>query len=157
MSTPPQADLAHPRKRGRAVGSPPELKLTSMIDIVFLLLVFFVITASFVEDEGSILVTLPGNTSDTAHSPEIKPTVILLQLVSAGDGVGYTLTANGQAIDGGATALYDYLQQRTAADVKHADRVDIKPSGDVRWQHVVNVYNACVRAELETVGFVPAS
>ena len=33
------------------------------------------------------------------------------------------------------------------------DMVKIQPQGHVRWQHVLNVYNACVSAELEQVTF----
>ena len=55
------------------------------------------------------------------------------------------------------TDLHRYVVDRLDTGMDRADRVEIKPQGIVRWQHVVNVYNACIRAELTEVGFSPSS
>lgn len=144
------------KKRRKGVGNDDmELQLTSMIDVIFQLLIYFVITANFQVDEGTILATLPGNAADN-DTPPPPTTPLLLEMKSSEDGVTYSLRANGQLINGGASELYGYLQNRVSTDMKPDDPVEIKPNGDVRWQHVVNVFNACVRADLEQVGFAPA-
>ena len=51
--------------RPKAVG----LNLTPLIDIVFLLLVFFLLTTHFIEEEG-IGVRLPSAASRVTHDPE---------------------------------------------------------------------------------------
>ena len=52
------------KKRKKGVGGESmQLQMTSMIDVVFLLLIYFVITANFTIDEGTLLATMPGNSS----------------------------------------------------------------------------------------------
>jgi len=144
------------KKRKKGVGGETiELQLTSMIDVIFQLLIYFVITANFQIDEGTILATLPGNAAET-DTPPPPTTPLLIEMTSSDDGVTYTLRANGQTIDG-VTQLYGYLSNRVDTGAMAADDpVEIKPQGVVRWQHVVNVFNACVRADLEAVGFAPS-
>lgn len=142
----------HPRRNkqaGRGLQK-PELKMTSMIDVVFLLLIFFVMTASFQLDEGSLLANLPGNSTTGESLPDVP---VQVDLTSSDDGVTYSLTVNGTRVEG-ASDLSAYMINRVQAGQMAADDfVQIKPQGEVRWQHVVNVYNACVNAELEQVSF----
>ncbi|MEM6258588.1 MAG: biopolymer transporter ExbD [Planctomycetota bacterium] len=144
-----------PRKRKKCQGrglQKFELKLTSMIDVVFLLLIFFVVTASFQIEEASLQARLPGN-STTEHEHLPPPTPVLVDLRSSDDGVTYSLRVNGLAVDG-VSELSDYMAGRVqAGQMASDDLVKIKPQGVVRWQHVLNVYNACVNAELERVTF----
>ncbi|MGB0767201.1 MAG: biopolymer transporter ExbD [Phycisphaeraceae bacterium] len=131
------------------VGGRFELKLTSMIDVVFLLLVFFVVTATFTHDEGTLLATMPGEMDGESriHHP------INVELTSADDGISYHLTVDGRSIES-ATALAQTLSDRVRrGQMAIDDPVQINPQGVVRWQHVVNVFNACVSAELERVAF----
>lgn len=127
----------------------PQLKLTSMIDVVFLLLIFFVVTASFQIDEGSLLATMPG---DSGHQGPPPPPV-LVELNSSDDGVTYSLRVDGVVVDG-ATDLSAYMNHRVkTGQIAADDLVKITPQGEVRWQHVLNAYNACVSAELSQVAF----
>ena len=144
------------KKRRKGVGGEEiELQLTSMIDVIFQLLIYFVITANFQIDEGTILATLPGNAAQT-DTPPPPITPLLIELTSSDDGVTYTLRVKGQQVDG-VTQLYGFLKNRVdSGGMAKDDPVEIKPQGVVRWQHVVNVFNACVRADLESVGFAPS-
>jgi biopolymer transport protein ExbD len=143
------------KKRKKGVGGESmQLQMTSMIDVVFLLLIYFVITANFTIDEGTLLATMPGNSSNTQPEDDLDPPVNI-DLTSADDGVTYSIVVNGQRIEN-ATALAGYMINRVqTAQMAKDDIVQIKPQGVVRWQHVVNVFNACVSAELENVGFAP--
>lgn len=149
---------AAPRPHQKRKASPsrglrkPELKLTSMIDVVFLLLIFFVVTANFTMDEGSLLATLPGNTTGPVQ-PGPPPVPVLVELASSDDGMTYRMRVDGVPIDG-ATELARYLSDRVrTGQMASDDLVKITPQGVVRWQHVLNVYNACIDAELEQVTF----
>ena len=129
----------------------PELKLTAMIDVVFLLLIFFVVTASFQIDEGTLLATLPGDSAPVGATP--PPIPVLIDLDSADDGRSYRLLVNGVEV-AGASELSGYMINRVrTGQMSSEDLVKINPQGTVRWQHVLNVYNACVAAELEQVAF----
>jgi biopolymer transport protein ExbD len=143
------------KKRKKGVGGESmQLQMTSMIDVVFLLLIYFVITANFTIDEGTLLATMPGNSAENRPDEDLEPPTNI-DLTSADDGVTYAIVVNGQRIDN-ASALAGYMANRVAtAQMAKDDVVQIKPQGVVRWQHVVNVFNACVSAELENVGFAP--
>lgn len=132
----------------------PELKQTSMIDVVFLLLIFFVVTASFQIDEGSLLATLPGTTGDHIGPPPIP---VEIDLQSSDDGLTYTMRVDGVPI-GGASELSAYMANRIqTGQMASDDLVKISPQGVVRWQHALNVYNACIDAELKQVTFAQAA
>lgn len=143
------------KKRKKGVGGEDmQLQMTSMIDVVFLLLIYFVITANFTVDEGTLLATMPGNSAQDRPDEDLDPPVNI-ELTSADDGVTYRIRVDGQE-PANASALAAYMKQRVAqGQMAKDDVVQIKPQGVVRWQHVVNVFNACVSAELESVGFAP--
>lgn len=143
------------KKRKKGVGGEDmQLQMTSMIDVVFLLLIYFIITATFTIDEGTLLATMPGNSAQDRPEDDLDPPTNI-DLTSADDGVTYSIVVNGQRIDN-ATALAGYMEGRVqGGQMKADDIVQIKPQGVVRWQHVVNVFNACVSAKLENVGFAP--
>jgi biopolymer transport protein ExbD len=143
------------KKRKKGVGGEDmQLQMTSMIDVVFLLLIYFVITANFTIDEGTLLATMPGNSAQDRPEDQLDPPTNI-DLTSADDGVTYSIVVNGQRIDN-ASALSAYMKNRVqTAQMAKDDIVQIKPQGVVRWQHVVNVFNALVSAELENVGFAP--
>lgn len=155
----PEDEVVHhvstSKKRRKGVGGEEmQLQMTSMIDVVFLLLIYFVITANFTIDEGTLLATMPGNSSQDRPEDQLDPPTNI-DLTSADDGVTYTIVVNGQRIDN-ATQLAAYMTNRVqTAQMKADDIVQIKPQGVVRWQHVVNVFNACISAKLENVGFAP--
>jgi len=140
------------RKKKGVGGDEIELQLTSMIDVIFQLLIYFVITANFMIDEGTILATLPGNAAPNEDPPPVLDPPINIDMTSADDGVTYTLTVDNKRVDG-VTQLYSYLKSQ---NLPEDQQVQIKPQGEVRWQHVVNVFNACVRAELSEIGFAPS-
>lgn len=142
-----------PAAHQRRGSDKPELKMTSLIDVVFLLLIFFVVTANFTIDEGSLLATMPGSTTGPNHRVP-PPTPVQIDLASSDDGVTYRLTVDGVVIEG-ASALSALMADRVATGrMAQDDLVRITPQGVVRWQHVLNVYNACVSAELEQIAFV---
>ena len=133
----------HTGSRTKAL-STPGLKLASMIDVVFLLLIFFVATTSFQIDEGGLLAAMPGSTEGDG----LPPTPIQIDLTSSDDGVTYSLLIDGVPIDN-ASALSARMTNRVATgQMASDDLVNIRPQSKVRWQHVLNMYNACVAAEL---------
>lgn len=141
------------RKKRRKDKDEMELQLTSMIDVIFQLLIYFVITANFQVDEGTIKATMPGQSAPVA--PDVPPDPpIFIDLLTADDGVTYTLRVDSKTVQGGASELYGYLAGQVSANkIKLDADIQIRPAANVRWQHVVNVFNACARADLEKVGF----
>ncbi|MEO0477112.1 MAG: hypothetical protein AAF085_14245, partial [Planctomycetota bacterium] len=69
------------------------------------------------------------------------------------DGVTYSMQVDGVPVQG-ATGLSAYMANRVrTGQMASHDLVKIQPQGHVRWQHVMNVYNACVSAGLKEVAF----
>ena len=74
------------RKRGfDSENEEIKLNMTAMIDIVFQLLVFFILTFKVVVMEGDFKVKMPLNTDDQSVIDEL-PTVIRVQLLAGEDG-----------------------------------------------------------------------
>lgn len=170
-SDPPHAEQvvhheAQRHKRKRAIGGGSmQLNLTSMIDVVFQLLIYFVVTSSFAVGEGVItakLPTGPGSPKKSRKPPE-QPLKIIVN--SAGDaGTSYRVRIETLAKrPNNFTELAEFLIQLQHdpdrgldGPYKPDNPVIIKPDGSVRWQHVVNAFNAAVKARYSNVSFAQA-
>jgi len=154
------------QKRKRTVGGGTmQLNLTSMIDVVFQLLIYFVVTSSFAVGEGVItakLPTGPGSPQKSRKPPE-QPLKIVVN--SAGDaGTSYRVYIETLAKRPNSfTELAEILVQLQHdpdrglnGPYKPDNPVIIKPDGSVRWQHVVNAFNAAVKARYSNVSFAQA-
>ena len=62
------------RKRISSPGQTSEVDMTPMLDIVFIMLIFFIVTTSFIKESG-ITIDLP-NKSDT-NPPPISDTLVI--------------------------------------------------------------------------------
>ncbi|MEE2527019.1 biopolymer transporter ExbD [Hyphobacterium sp. HN65] len=65
------------RKRRQRGGDQAEVNMTPMLDIVFILLIFFIVTATFLQEEGFDMTPPPPN--DEPQNTEPNP-VILVQI-----------------------------------------------------------------------------
>jgi len=149
------------RKRRDIEPASMQLNLTSMIDVIFLLLIYFVVTASFAVGEGTITAKLPQGTGDPSTSPKPPERPLEITLTSAGAS-GYRIQVPG-SVPGTFTELQQVLvnlqhdPERGRSGVYKPDNpVIIKPGGQVRWIHVVNAFNAAVAARYSNVSFAQA-
>jgi biopolymer transport protein ExbD len=67
------------KKRHKAGGDEAEVDMTPMLDIVFIMLIFFIVTATFVNERG-LDVTRP----DSDDPPESAAVTILISISEAG-------------------------------------------------------------------------
>ncbi|MAE67478.1 MAG: hypothetical protein CMJ18_24730 [Phycisphaeraceae bacterium] len=159
----PDDVVHHKPARSRRAAEPVRmtLNLTSMIDVIFLLLIYFVITAIFTPGEGIITARLPKGTGAGKLSLPIQPLGIV---VGAAGTSGYRLEIERAAQPRDFQELYKQLvllqydpeQDLTGGNHKPDDPILIKPHGEVRWQHVVNAFNAAVRARYRNIQFAQA-
>jgi biopolymer transport protein ExbD len=149
------------RRRRSKKASSTQLNLTSMIDVIFLLLIYFVITATFTPDEGVITTKLPaqdGMSSIQLPKPPKRPLNIV---VSTAGQYGYRVH-----IEGIPQSPADFTHlRRILSELQYAPKrsrsgpypddtpVMIKPDGTARWQHVVNAFNAAIGAQYSNVSF----
>jgi len=132
--------------------------LTPMIDVTFQLLLYFLLTSTFREDEGLIPGSLPaeGSVAMKQVTP-LKPIRIML-VPNSGDG-GYNEKAmydvdNLQPVDS-PEALYKILLRRKKAVRSDEVPVVIHAPAEVRWKFVTEAFNAAVHAKFKNIGFAP--
>ena len=128
--------------------------LTPMIDVTFLLLLYFLLTSTFRKDEGQIPGTLPATTGQAAEKPLLHKT-IKIKIAEMGvfrDQVQYTIGSKSLNDPG---QLYALLQRRWESQGEQTPVV-IDPSPRVRWKFVVDAYNQAVHAKFKNIGFVPS-
>lgn len=138
-----------------------QLNLTAMIDVVFLLLVYFIVTVNFAADEGVLTGAIPRQTGES-QARELPKRPIRLLLTAAGE-TGCAVRISGQAqVTGDFNAIATLLAESQWAPergrkgmFKPDHPVLVESAQTVRWQHVVNAFNAAVRAGFSNVSFAP--
>ncbi|MEO0965333.1 MAG: biopolymer transporter ExbD [Planctomycetota bacterium] len=140
------------------------LNLTSMIDVIFLLLVYFVVTASFAENEGVLTARLPQKEGQTQQTKDTPPPTQPLRIILRSTGqAGVDISVPGASRVGTFSELQATLD-RLMLDPERGKRdgifepdhpVLIQPDGQVRWDYVVNAFNAAIAARFSNVRFVP--
>ncbi len=125
-----------------------------MIDVTFLLLIFFVVTTTFKRPEGVFASKLPSDAGTPAATLPISPIVVR---ISQSDAAGRyfqiridNFARSPQTFGELAQFLID-VQANPGFD--RQTPVVIFPESEVRWDHVVNCWNAAVRAKCTTITF----
>ena len=117
--------------------SAPALALTSMLDVIFLLLCFFVTVSVFSQWESEISIQLP--TAATGEQPERLPGEIIVNLAKDG-----TIRVNGTSL------TLDDLQSRLAKISKFypGQPVIIRADRDTKYESLVAVIDSCRAADV---------
>jgi len=121
------------KNRSRA----PVLALTSMLDVIFLLLCFFVTVSVFSQWESEISIKLPS--ASTAEQPERMPGEIIVNLSKEG-----VVSVNGQVLKLGD------LQERLAKISRFypGQPVIIRADRETRYDELVKVIDTCRAADV---------
>ncbi len=117
------------------------LDLTPMIDVVFLLIIFFMVATSFSEMERDIELELPEVASAAAMTSAPKQRVVSVQ-------------AEGQIrLDGDEVSLTELTQRLSAAHSEYPElSVVIRGDGACAFQHVAASLAACKEAHISDLG-----
>ena len=143
-------------RRARLPRSKTKLQppLTPMIDVTFQLLLFFLLTTTFRQQEGQLPGTLPQIGGITAGQVvELQPIRIMLHPVGA-DRAGciYEVSGLAVAIDS-PDQLYQAMIARQKAVGSDEIPIIIQPRIDVRWRYVVEAFNQAIHAKFKNIGF----
>ena len=137
------------------------LNLTSMIDVVFLLLVYFMAVTEFKLGEEVYQLDLPqrGHAVDPFELP-LDPIRIIVTSVGSDE---YILRLSGPLAAGLRPAtfqqLFEFLSDsrrtdRAAGGLFEADHpVIVEPTGRTSWAHAMGAFNAVVRARYSNITF----
>ena len=126
--------------------------MTPMIDCVFLLLVFFMVSTTFNKQEADISFALPGTAaqSDAVEIPDEQ----IIQITAAGNVFLNDLEYD-KPTDPDMPELVKTLTlfRQTAEANQVPAMITIAPEDDVKQQRVVDVLNACTAAKIANVTF----
>ena len=115
----------------------PQLNLTPMIDIVFLLIIFFMVGTRFSEIEQQYDIELP--TAASVEPMTSRPDAMVLNVARSGD-----VTISGEQI-----TLEDLENRLVAARTAYAEQsVLIRGDGEGIYQGVIDVMDICHRAKI---------
>jgi len=142
---------ARQNRRSRLRRRGMRLKLTAMIDVTFLLLLFFLLTFTFRPTEGAIPGSLARGRGIIPPPPRPEPIRISVRPVGrARDGAIYQ-PRHYPLVIRTPRELGEFLLRRARHGTDTP--VIIQCSRDVQWQWAVEAFNQAVRAKFKTVSF----
>lgn len=143
-----------PRRSAGARGVPITVNLAPMIDVSFLLLIFFLVTTTFDRAEGILSSELPRDTGAPSVALPISPIVVRLKQIGVGHDDYRIRIDHFDAEPADATELAGHLLQiQRQPGFDEQTPVLIVPDSAVRWDHVMGCWNAALRAGCKSVAF----
>lgn len=125
------------KKRSRQSSLPD---ITPLIDVVFLLLIFFMVSTVFKKDELALLMSLPKTESGEASSNIEKSVVI-------------ELTENEVAYNGQKLVL-DSLGESLGKITKKDIPIELRVDKEVKYQRVINLLDLLKKYELNNLSLI---
>lgn len=152
------------RSRRREKTGSLGLNLTAMIDVVFLLLLYFLLATSFALNEEAFELGLPDPLSAQATDPfQVPDPPVTIVIASVGDGkTDYRLTSDHPALTGLATFTELSARLRTGRFDQGGylfapqQTFILRSRGDTRWEHTVGAFNAVLRADFDSIRLAQA-
>lgn len=118
------------------------MQLAPMIDIVFLLLIFFIVTWQFTRSETELDVSVP--TAQEGADPERQRGEIVINIL--GDGA---IRIEGTSVD-----LSQLLEKLSSIASQFENQpVRIRGDGGVEYQRIVEVIDTCQKAGIWNISF----
>jgi biopolymer transport protein ExbD len=132
-----------------------ELQIAPLIDVVFLLLIYFMVTASLVKKEADISFMLPAKVETT--EVVTLPIEVVIEVSELGD-----ILMEGMVFGRDSSHLNDLIGQlvslRAAADSSGSEFiVNILPDDKAVHGRIINVMDACTAAKVKNMSFSTAS
>ncbi|VGO11650.1 hypothetical protein PDESU_00195 [Pontiella desulfatans] len=128
-----------------------ELEIAPLIDVVFLLLIYFMVTASLIKKEADLSFMLPAKV-DVPESLDL-PIEVLIEVSELGD-----IVIEGMVFGKDETNLDDLIGQllslKEAADSSGSELiVNILPADKAVHGRIIKVMDACAAADVKNMSF----
>lgn len=150
----PATSRARRRRERPSIG----LNLTSMIDVTFLLLVYFMVATEFKLGEEVYRLDLPERGASSAQMDPFDLDEEPLRIRVESTFVAYRIALEGPYRQPGTfEELYDFLAQRRITDAGPGGLfapdhpIIIEPTRTTTWQHTLDTFNAAARARYTNV------
>lgn len=129
------------------IPEPIGFQLAPMLDVVFLLLIFFVVTQKFILNEQDLKVKVP--TAYDSSTPE--PRAIDEMIINARENEKGELVVTIDRVEFTLEQLKNLLRQQVL--VNEHQPVRIRGDAEMRWQKVADVISTCTAAGVYNVSF----
>ncbi len=128
-----------------------ELQIAPLIDVVFLLLIYFMVTASLIKKEGDISFMLPANVA--VEDMQEIPVEVLIEITADG-----TVQVEGMRFSYDDKTLDDLVIQvaglkEIAASQNSPFFVNVLPHQDSLHRRIIDVMDACAAAGVNSLTF----
>lgn len=148
--------MARHKKRRPYQDDPPKLEISSLIDICFLLLIYFLVTSTLVPRETDLDMRLPAQVQSDS-TPEIEPMFIRIDAngtIFSGTGAAQqTLDTDATVRDVPLLASQLDLYASAARGADSTPLVQIYADGNASQQRVIDVLNALAKVRITSVTF----
>ena len=128
-----------------------ELQIAPLIDVVFLLLIYFMVTAALIKKEGDISFILPA-----PSDPEVQIDIPVEAVIEIGaDSIVVLEGMRFSAKDRDLSDLTNHILGLKQIAVSQQSKffVNLLPDGDALHVRVVDVMDACAAAKVDTLTF----
>lgn len=133
-------------------GDDEEFQMAPMIDIVFLLLIYFMVTTSIIKQEADLGMQLPGEVRQT--TAVVMPDEQIVEIYADG-----RVVLNGQVYDSPDSRTMPDLTRvlrrfKQSADLANTPAmITIQAEDDAIHQRIIDVMDACAEAGIRSVSF----
>ncbi len=131
-----------------------EMQMTPMIDVTFLLLIFFMCSIKFKLLDGKLAAYLPKDVGVNTTPIDDQMEKIEIQVVrDKRTKIGFYIVVNSRKFRG-ANMLTDFYRQVRDLHIKAPDvRATVYPGDEIQYGHIIKVVNECLRAQLTQITF----
>ncbi len=143
-------------KKNRRRHGKIDTNVSAMIDVVFQLLIFFMLTLKIVEPEGDFSVNMPAD----GKSPDVPPATLTLKvrLTASADGTLANLSLNSRSL-GNDALVFERLNREILSIIGRPDdpaiddlEVEIDADYHLHFRNVINAIGACRGRKDEATG-----
>jgi len=130
-------------------------QIAPMLDVVFVILLYFMVLAGTIKVEYEIKTTLPGSAEvATAPSDELPPDEVIIGITGEGQ-VTFNDDPIGEAADTKLNDLYNEMRQvaDTALQSKTKVIVTVAAEENVKYDRIMNVLDVLAKAKISNVTF----
>ena len=134
------------------------LRMTPMIDIIFLLLIFFLLTANFRPDESFLPLKMSAATAAQLPIAKAEPLIIAITDTDQGCdvriGAEATVHIDNQNEDASMTMLEENIRRIMTRQKRNpSDPVEFLCQPQVKWQHLMKIYNTIFGMGISDITF----
>jgi len=134
------------------------LRMAPLIDIIFLLLIFFLVTANWRPEESFLPFQLPAASTNTNKAIKAEPLIITIKSLPAGCvvqvGQSVAVEIADETTDENLAMMMDKLKQCMVQQKRFtSDPIEIVCERKVKWQYLAKIYNLMYGSGLTDITF----